>query len=86
MSAMGRARAKVRKHDREQRTTVERVQGSSNQMLVVQSPALERQIVKAVTGLLRVARTAMPETFYATDARVRRGQQLLAMFGRKPVR
>jgi hypothetical protein len=48
--------------------------------------ALQTRTIAAVTGLLRVARTAMPDTYFATDSRVRRGQKLLATFGRRPVR
>jgi hypothetical protein len=48
--------------------------------------SLEQRIVATVDGLLRVARIAMPDDYFATDSRVRRGQKLLAMFGRRPVR
>lgn len=49
-------------------------------------PEIEKLVVRAITGLLHVARTAMPDTYFASDSRVRRGQKLLAMFGRKAVR
>lgn len=49
-------------------------------------PVVEKRVVAAVAGLLRVARTAMPDTYFATDSRVRRGQKLLKMFGRGPVK
>jgi len=49
-------------------------------------PEVEKRVVAAVAGLLRVARIAMPDTYFATDSRVRRGQKLLAMFGRRPVK
>ena len=46
--------------------------------------SLEQQIVNTVTGLLRVLRG--PRVSGAKDSAERRGQRLLAMFGRKAVR
>lgn len=46
--------------------------------------SLEQQIVNTVTGLLRVLRG--PRISKAKDRAERRGQKLLAMFGRRAVK
>jgi hypothetical protein len=42
--------------------------------------------VKALRGLLRIAKLAMPESYFNTDSRVRRAQRLLVRLGHKEVR
>jgi hypothetical protein len=48
--------------------------------------ALEARTGLVVSDLLYLARTAMPDTCFATNDRVRRGQKLLEMVGWKAVR
>lgn len=40
--------------------------------------AERRVVARALRGLLKIAEMAMPDSFYATDPRVRRGHKLLA--------
>jgi hypothetical protein len=104
---MRRARAKVRKADRDglctcpeapephaQHISADVAKAGSRRRPVPDErtnwptvhPKAAENVVKTVTGLLRIARTALPDTYFATDTRVRRGQKLLAMFGARPVR
>ena len=46
---------------------------------------LQHATVEALRGLLRVARIAMPVTYFQTDSRVRRAQRLLVKLGAKEV-
>ncbi len=42
-------------------------------------------LVNAVKGLLKVAKIAMPDTYWATDSRIRRAKRALSMTkARKP--
>lgn len=40
-------------------------------------------VMKALRGLLDIAETAMPDTYYATDSRVRRAKRLMNKIRRR---
>jgi hypothetical protein len=37
-----------------------------------------KQVIKAIKGLLKIAETAMPDTYYASDSRCKYARRLLA--------
>ena len=47
------------------------------------SPQERTAVQKVVRGLLKIARLAMPDTYFETDSRVRRAQRLMIKLKRK---